>query len=89
VLNALIETANVALLSGALTRSEMPTDSGRPHGVHRCSQCGTALCSEYGRVATLRFVRARRSACSYSVWISDLPAQLRRELCTLLRREHR
>jgi hypothetical protein len=35
----------------------MPTDSGRPHGIDRCSACGTALWSEYGGIAALRFVR--------------------------------
>jgi hypothetical protein len=35
----------------------MPTDSGRPHGVDRCTACGTAVWSEYGGIAALRFVR--------------------------------
>ena len=35
----------------------MPTDSGKPHSVFRCTQCGTAVWSEYGGVAALRFVR--------------------------------
>ena len=35
----------------------MPTDSGRPHRVFRCPTCGTAVWSEYGGVAKLRFVR--------------------------------
>ena len=35
----------------------MPTDSGRPHHIHRCTACGTALWSEYGGRSTLRFVR--------------------------------
>jgi len=57
VLNALIETDRVTILSGELTRSPMPTESGRPHGVDRCWQCGTALWSEYAGLARLRFVR--------------------------------
>ena len=36
----------------------MPTDSGRPHGIDRCKACGTAVWSEYGGLAKLRFVRA-------------------------------
>lgn len=56
VLNALIETDRVDVM-GELTRSAMPTDSGRPHGVDRCANCGTALWSEYGGLARLRFVR--------------------------------
>jgi hypothetical protein len=57
VLNALIETARVSVLKGEIARSPMPTDSGRPHGIDRCKVCGTAVWSEYGGVAKLRFVR--------------------------------
>jgi hypothetical protein len=57
VLNALIETARVTILQGDVTRSPMPTDSGRPHGIDRCKVCGTAVWSEYGGLAKLRFVR--------------------------------
>jgi hypothetical protein len=57
VLNALIETARVTVTNGEPARSEMPTDSGRPHGVYRCPGCGTAVWSEYGGIAALRFVR--------------------------------
>lgn len=57
VLNALIETDRVAMSQGDVLRHEMPTESGRPHGIYRCTQCGTAVWSEYGGVAKLRFVR--------------------------------
>ncbi|HEX2732893.1 MAG TPA: GFA family protein [Polyangiaceae bacterium] len=57
VLNALIETSELELVQGNLSRSVMPTDSGRPHGIDRCSACGSALWSEYGGIAALRFVR--------------------------------
>ena len=57
VLNALIETAEVSLTAGAPVRSAMPTDSGRPHGIDRCATCGVAVWSEYGGLATMRFVR--------------------------------
>jgi len=57
VLNALIETDRAQLLSGDPQPSSMPTDSGKPHRVFRCAQCGTAVWSEYGGVAALRFVR--------------------------------
>jgi hypothetical protein len=57
VLNALIETNRVTILQGEVKRSPMPTDSGRPHGIDRCTVCGTAVWSEYGGVAPLRFVR--------------------------------
>jgi hypothetical protein len=57
VLNALIETARVELLSGEPVPNAMPTDSGRPHRVFRCPSCGTAIWSEYGGLTALRFVR--------------------------------
>jgi len=57
VLNALIETDRVELLSGDPLPFSMPTDSGKPHVVFRCPQCGTAVWSEYGGLAALRFVR--------------------------------
>jgi hypothetical protein len=57
VINALIETARVTVLKGEPKRSAMPTDSGRPHGIDRCPACGTAVWSEYGGMAKLRFVR--------------------------------
>ena len=57
VLNALIEADRVALLSGDPRPYAMPTDSGKPHTVFRCPDCGTALWSEYGGQTRLRFVR--------------------------------
>jgi hypothetical protein len=57
VINALYEAARVELLSAPPARFEMPTDSGRPHGVYRCPTCGTALWSEYGGVDKVRFMR--------------------------------
>jgi hypothetical protein len=57
VLNALIETDRIALLSGAPEFVSVPTDSGRPHDVYRCPVCLTALWSDYGKRPPLRFVR--------------------------------
>ncbi|MFO1060281.1 MAG: GFA family protein [Dongiaceae bacterium] len=57
VINALYETDRIGLLSGAPEPSAMPTDSGRPHDIHRCPRCGTAVWSDYGRRPALRFVR--------------------------------
>jgi hypothetical protein len=57
VLNALIEADSVAMLTGETQPFAMPTDSGQPHRVFRCGACGTAMWSEYGGVAKLRFVR--------------------------------
>jgi hypothetical protein len=57
VLNALIETDRLEIEAGAPERHEVPTDSGRPHGIYRCPSCGVAVWSEYGGAAALRFVR--------------------------------
>jgi hypothetical protein len=57
VLNALIETDRIALLSGDPQPVPVPTESGRPHEIHRCPHCQTALWSDYGRRAGLRFLR--------------------------------
>jgi hypothetical protein len=57
VLNGLIETDRIRVLSGELVPVAMPTDSGRPHDIHRCGECGTALWSDYGGREYLRFVR--------------------------------
>jgi len=57
VLNALIEADRVALLSGEIQNIQVPTDSGRPHVIHRCTSCRTAVWSTYGGVEKLRFVR--------------------------------
>jgi len=57
VLNAMIETDRIALLSGDPKPVSVPTESGRPHDIHRCPHCQTALWSDYGRRPQLRFVR--------------------------------
>ena len=57
VLNAMIETDRIELLQGAPAPVGVPTDSGRPHDVYRCPGCQTALWSDYGHRAFLRFVR--------------------------------
>lgn len=57
VINALIETDRIELLAGRPEPVPVPTDSGRPHDIHRCAVCRTALWSDYGRRPALRFVR--------------------------------
>jgi len=57
VLNAIIETDRIALLSGDPQPVSVPTDSGRPHDIYRCPACQTAVWSDYGRRPGLRFVR--------------------------------
>jgi hypothetical protein len=58
VINALIETDRIEVLSGELAVVTLPTDSGRPHDVHRCAACGTMIWSDYGRRKVLSFLRA-------------------------------
>ena len=48
VINAVIETDRIALISGAPEAVAVPTDSGRPHDIYRCGICHTALRSDYG-----------------------------------------
>jgi hypothetical protein len=57
VLNALIEADRVMLLSGNPEPIAVPTDSGRPHEIHRCPSCKVAVWSVYGGISKLRFVR--------------------------------
>ena len=57
VLNAIIETDRIEILSGELQPVAVPTDSGRPHDIYRCTACETAMWSDYGRRPALRFVR--------------------------------
>ena len=56
VINALIETDRILLLAGDPGPVAVPTDSGRPHLIYRCPHCRTAVWSEYGGLAALRFV---------------------------------
>jgi hypothetical protein len=57
VLNAIIETDRIALLTGEPEPVAVPTDSGRPHDIYRCPRCRVALWSDYGGRPKLRFVR--------------------------------
>lgn len=57
VINAIIETDRIEILSGTPEPVTVPTDSGRPHDIYRCPQCQVALWSDYGRRPKLRFVR--------------------------------
>ena len=55
-INALIETDRIEV-TGETGFYCMPTDSGRPHDVHRCTTCGTTLWSDYGRRKVMSFLR--------------------------------
>jgi len=57
VLNALIETDRVSVLSGKPEPTAVPTDSGRPHHIYRCPSCKVAVWSVYGGARKLLFVR--------------------------------
>lgn len=53
VVNAFYETERFTLLSGALSMNSVPAGSGKPHEIHRCSACGTAIFSHYPRLGGL------------------------------------
>lgn len=57
VINALIETDRIVLERGVVKPTPMPTDSGRPHDIYRCGDCGTAVWADYGGRPAMRFVR--------------------------------
>ena len=57
VINAIIETDRIELLSGEPEPVRVPTDSGRPHDIYRCRKCQIAVWSDYGGRPKLRFVR--------------------------------
>ena len=57
VINALIETDRVERLEGETEAVPVPTDSGRPHVIHRCPVCKIAVWSHYGGLLPLSFVR--------------------------------
>ena len=57
VINAIIETARLEVLSGKPVPVRVPADSGRPHDIYRCPKCQIALWSDYGGRPLIRFVR--------------------------------
>jgi hypothetical protein len=58
VINAVIETSNVRLLSGEPEKILTPSESGKGQQVFRCPKCKIALWSNYGGVTDkIRFVR--------------------------------
>ena len=66
VLNALIETDRITL-TGTPEPISMPTESGRPHDIHRCPRCKVAVWSDYGRRPKLRFVRVGTLALPHAI----------------------
>jgi len=57
VINAMIETAHIAVESGDINIVAMPSPSGRGHDIHRCAACQVAVWSDYGKRPFLRFLR--------------------------------
>ena len=57
VINAVIETDRILLLSGQPEPVAVPTESGGVHEIHRCPSCRTAVWSDYGGRTAIRFVR--------------------------------
>ncbi|MBI3564421.1 MAG: GFA family protein [Elusimicrobia bacterium] len=56
-INAIVETANIALTKGRPVAVPVPREHG-PHEIYRCRRCQTALWSDYGRKPGVRFLRA-------------------------------
>ncbi|WP_117193251.1 GFA family protein [Rhizobium terrae] len=56
-INALVEADRVELTQGEPVAVAMKTDSGFPHDIYRCSECQTALWSDYGRRKWMLFIR--------------------------------
>jgi hypothetical protein len=57
-LNAMVEAANVTLLSGEVSQIKLPTRSGKGQVVTRCAACGIALWSNYAAAREkIHFVR--------------------------------
>ena len=57
VINAIIETERIELLSGEPIVVTLESGGGGPHDVYRCPDCLVAVWSDYGRRPGLRFVR--------------------------------
>ena len=57
VLNAIIETDRIKRLGGEPVITTVESGSGKPHDIHRCSDCGVAVWSDYGRRRSMQFVR--------------------------------
>ena len=56
VLNAIIETQAIKLLSGKPVAVPVPRENG-PHEIYRCPRCQTPVWSEYGHKPNIRYVR--------------------------------
>ncbi len=57
VLNAIIEREAITLEQGEIAVTTWPTESGRPHDIHRCAACSGVVWSDYGRRRTMVFLR--------------------------------
>jgi hypothetical protein len=58
VINAILETTRVQVLSGALATIDTPSESGAGQPIVRCARCQVALWSHYGGAGTrAAFVR--------------------------------
>ncbi|MCB2044938.1 MAG: GFA family protein [Sphingomonadaceae bacterium] len=53
VVNAFFESERIELLTGELTRHVVQGGSGKSHTIFRCTQCGTAIWSQYSRLGSL------------------------------------
>ena len=56
-INAIIEADRIERLGSETNPVAVVTSSGRPHDIHRCPTCQSALWSDYGRRGVVVFVR--------------------------------
>lgn len=57
VLNAIIETDRIEMLGAEPGLTTVEAGDGHPHDIYRCTGCGVAVWSDYGRRMRVRFVR--------------------------------
>jgi len=57
VLNTIIENEHIQLLGGKVIKTAGPSEYEKPHDIYRCSNCLTAVWSDYGGRPNYRFVR--------------------------------
>ena len=57
VINAIIEDDSIRILQGDVVITRGPSEYDRPHDIYRCTECLTAVWSDYGRRPNYRFVR--------------------------------
>lgn len=57
VINAMIEADRIEITGTPPIPIRVPAAGGAWHGIHRCLSCQTAVWSQYGKAAVIRYVR--------------------------------